>query len=78
MPKAPATTYRKLRRPEAQMLANWVRAQKLMELPNGWLTFYRLSPEEIHRRFSVLDVPAIVREARIQAEQPRKIPVRAQ
>ena len=66
--KTPPTEYRKLRRPEATMLADFARREKKMDLTQGWLSFYRLTPEEIHRQFPQLSIDEIVQQSRLQME----------
>jgi hypothetical protein len=63
--KMQKSEYRKLRRFEAYLLADFARQNKKMDLPSGWLSFYRLTPAEINRRFPVLSVEEIVKEARL-------------
>jgi hypothetical protein len=65
MGKVSKSAYYKLRRFEAQMLANYARSDKKMELPNGWVTFYRLTPNEINKKFPALTVEEIIKESRL-------------
>lgn len=64
MKKNSAQTY-KLSRQEAQVLARYARQQKGMDLPEGWIAFWRLTPPAIAKQYPGLSVPEIVTAARL-------------
>lgn len=64
--RVPLSGYRKLSRFQAVLLAEYARSKKKIQLPSGWLAFYRLTPDEIVKKFPSLTVEEIAREARME------------
>lgn len=57
-----------LTRPEAQLVADFLRQVKKIDLPNGWVAVWKLTPETVAKRYHV-SVDEVLKAARRVVEE---------